>query len=50
MSYLGLCGFFLNIGNTLFIIIKAGRLCAHPRKSEDGGAEYEKSFIHCLTF
>ena len=30
--------------------INAGRLCAHPRKSEDGGAEYEKSFIHCLTF
>ena len=25
-------------------------LCASSRKSEDGGAEYEKSFIHCLTF
>ena len=24
--------------------INAGRLCTHLRKSEDGGAEYEKSF------
>ena len=44
--------FVLQMGSSYLLAhgINAGRLCAHPRKSEDGGAEYEKSFIHCLTF